>query len=155
MAMSRSSFAQVATVLIFAVGFCVPIEAQSLESAPDLPSLQRRCETLSVTSDSPFLPIEFFGPLLLQRPEIQASKIVFVSDPSKADVSVKLKKSSERDTNIEASSQITGRRISLTSDWTSYPGMVASDVVGVLRELCPSVIGTIARPIAPHVAECP
>jgi hypothetical protein len=149
-----SVFAAVLAIVLLSAGHPLA-HSQTADSATAIPALQRRCATVFLASDTPYLPLSFFGPVLWQRAEFQASKLVLTTDPATADALVQLTKSGDHDTRIEVSNRVTGQRISWVSDWTLYPGMVAWDVIGGLRGVCPDAIRSISRPLGRHSVECP
>ena len=130
-----SSISILLAVGIVAAVCSTPALAQTTEP-PASGDVQRRCTSLALTSDTPMLPVRLVEPYLQQRADFQASKMALTEEPDSADAIVTLTRSGERDTHIQVSSRITGRRVSALSLWTDYPGMVASDVMEQLKVVC-------------------
>jgi len=124
-------------VLLFAAS---SLPAQITTEAADTPILQRRCNSVALTTDTPLLPYRLIAPYFERRPDFQASKLILVADPNSADAAVQLTASTGLDTRMVVTNRLTGQRSSVISDWTNYPGMVALDAIEQLKLVCPGSV---------------
>jgi hypothetical protein len=136
-------------VVLFAA---LSLAAQITTEAADTPILQRRCNTVALTTDTPLLPYRLIAPYFERRPDFQASKLVLVADPSSADAAVQLIASTGLDTRILVTNRLSGQWSSMSSDWTNYPGMIALDAIEQLKLVCPGSV--IEVPKQRQVLQC-
>jgi hypothetical protein len=127
------------------------LAAQITTEDANTPILQRRCNTVALTTDTPLLPYRLIAPYFQRRADFQASKLVLVEDPGSAEAVIQLTASAGL-TRIVVTNRMNGQRSSMSSDWTNYPGMVALDAIEQLKLVCPGSV--IEAPRKPEVSRC-
>lgn len=124
-------------VLLYLTASTMPTTAQPTGLLSGNPVVQRRCTTVVVRSENPWLPRRLIEPYLQRRWDFEASKFVLTQEEGSADVVVNLRPSGQAGTYISILSSITGQRRLTMSTWTNYPGMIALDITEQLRLVCP------------------
>lgn len=138
--------------LLISLLAALPVTAQQAANGSDDPALQRRCTTVELVTDTPLLPYRLIAPYLQRRPDFQPSNLVLTDSPGSADALVQLDKGESGYTKIEVTNRLTGQHRSFTSNWTDYPGMVASDVMDQLKVVCAERV--VTRPQLSSASEC-
>jgi hypothetical protein len=142
----------VGAYLLLMITGILPVCAQSTTDEQPAPTLQHRCATVAVTSNTPMLPLRFFETYLERREDFVSSHLALTNGQSEPDVLVRLDQGALQDTRIFILNRATGQTISATSNWTNYPGMVALDVMDGLRAVCPGSIADAPKHVLTAVA---
>lgn len=129
-----------------------PVAGQSESDPHGDPELQPRCTSVALSSETRLLPSRLVAESLQGRGDFQASNLIFVQQENSADAVVVLRQSSGGQTSVSAFNRITGQYQYATTDWTDYPGLVASKVMDQLRIICPGSVHP--RPTYRAVKQC-
>jgi hypothetical protein len=133
---------------LFLLLTALPLAAQPTAGEP---ATEWSCASVALSSDDPSLPYRLVAPYLQRRPDFQASRLVLGEDPAAGDAIVKLEPGEVGHTKIVVTNRATGDRRSSSSGWTDYPGMVASDVMERIKEVCTQDVTAPDRPLSAQV----
>ena len=139
-------------LLILILAGTLPVAGQSGADPQGYPALQHRCTSVLLTSKTRLVPLSLITEYLQSRIDFQASRLTLVQQENSADAVVVLRQSSGGQTSVSAFNRITGQYQYATTDWTDYPGMVASNVMDQLRIICSGSIHP--RPTYRVVKQC-
>ena len=126
----------------------LPAVAQPSVKTSGSQNAQQRCVTVAVSSQNDALTARLLSPYLESRRDFQAESLALSEDTESANVVVKLSAGELGSTKFRVTNSMTGESVVAVSSWTEFPGMVAMDVMTVVRRVCPPPIELVPRPAA-------
>ena len=133
---------------LFLLLAALPLAAQSTAGEP---APQWSCVSVALSSDDPSLPYRLVAPYLQRRPDFQASRLVLSEDLAAGDVLIELKRGDIGHTRIFVTNRATGQIKSTSNAWTEYPGMIASDAMEQIKEVCAPDVTAPDMPLSAQV----